>query len=183
MTDEDHGEHMASSSQTTGSTLHQKIDEAAAAVPGKLDELVKVDGHQPSASAASTASNASSALMPPPAAPASLLHSIRASNTAPPPGQRHRDPFICSRLIAVVVTLFRQGKGKEAKALAQFTVDLIEDELWDKYLQMYMSTGMESVDVTFVFELLEEAREEMVKVDPMRAGFLAVLQELIRNKT
>lgn len=82
----------------------------------------------------------------------------------------------------MAVTLFRQGKGKEAKALAQFTVDSIEDFLWDKYLQIYMSAEMESVDITFVWESMEEAREELEKVDPVRAGFLAVLRDLIRNK-
>lgn len=82
----------------------------------------------------------------------------------------------------MAVTLFRQGKGKEAKALAQFTVDSIEQGLWEKYLQTYMSTETEGVDVTFVWELVEEAREELEKVDPVRAGFLAVLRDLIRNR-
>lgn len=117
------------------------------------------------------------ALMPPPSAPASMLFTIKPTNAI---GKRHGDPFICTRLIAVAVTLFRQGKAKEAKALAQFTVDTIEGELWIKYLHTYMGSETESVDVTFAHELVEEAREELQKIDPVRAGFLGVLRDLIQ---
>lgn len=71
--------------------------------------------------------------MPPPAAPASMLYTLRASVTAKQGSAQVDDPFICSRLALAAVTLFRMGKAKEAKAVGQFGVDLLGEQRWHEW--------------------------------------------------
>lgn len=118
-------------------------------------------------------------LMPPPAAPASMLWSIRPSDTARHGDDQTIDGFVYARLISAVVTLFRMGKGKESKAIAQYTIDLIGEKLWKEQLAHYMSIGPEPDDGNWVPMLLSEAAEDLKRVDPVSSGFLSILMGLL----
>ena len=118
-------------------------------------------------------------LMPPPAAPASMLWSIRPSDTARHEDDQTTDGFVYARLISAVVTLFRMGKGKESKAIAQYTIDLIGEELWKEQLAHYMSIGPEPDDGNWVPMLLSEAAEDLKRVDPVSSGFLSILMAML----
>ena len=118
-------------------------------------------------------------LMPPPAAPASMLWSIRPSDTARHEDDQTTDGFVYARLISAVVTLFRMGKGKESKAIAQYTIDLIGEKLWKEQLAHYMSIGPEPDDGNWVPMLLSEAAEDLKRVDPVSSGFLSILMAML----
>lgn len=117
--------------------------------------------------------------MPPPAAPASMLYNIRASDTAKSTREQQKDPFVCSRLASAVVTLFRMGKAREAKALGQFAIDLMGEESWDEWLPLYMDEPPGKDDAEWVMTLLGDVAIALKTVDPASSGFLSILMSFM----
>lgn len=111
-------------------------------------------------------------LMPPPAAPASMLWTLKPSNRAKWPNEQLHDPAFCRRLIAVAVILFRQGRARDTTALGQFTIDLIGENVWNEELPEYMRAEALSDDNEAVVPLLEQAAEIIRVDDPASSAFL-----------
>lgn len=119
--------------------------------------------------------------MAPPNAPASMLWKMKSSKAAkrdreqrPPP-----DLFISARLVSVTVTLFRMGKAMSARALGQYTIDLIGEKEYLELLSDYMLAPPLADAPEWIWDLLQGAIINMKGNDPRGAAFLAILVDLI----
>jgi len=116
--------------------------------------------------------------MNPPTAPASLLTSLRPSLLAPySVHDIALDSFLSARLASVAVTLFRVGRGQDARMLAQYGVDLLGKGAWDSWVQEYLSSEEMPNSMAFMRLLLEEALGVLEPVEPGEAGRLVELVE------
>ena len=150
----------APDSTITGPTTLPTSEEAmASSAPGHLAN----DNDQP------TARNH----MPPPAAPASLLWSLKSSGRSKEKVHQIKDPAIGSRLTSSAVILFRLGKAKEAKAVGQFAVDLCGSDVWDESLPHYLDHPRIDDDERNLIPLLQEVASFITAVDPMSSAFLS----------
>lgn len=112
-------------------------------------------------------------LMPPPAAPASMLANLKESWRAIP-DKRLTDPSIVGHLLPAIVILFRLGKAKQSEMIGQFAVDLIGEELWRQELPEYLNAPSRKDDEANLQHLLVGAIRiiRMTDSDAERAGYL-----------
>ena len=117
-------------------------------------------------------STSEAALMPPPAAPASMLLQLQISKKAKPAAERVVDEAVIARLISVSVILFRQGTAANAKKLAQFTIDLVGKQKWDEELPAFMKAEPLPSDNDAVLPLLSGTVDILKPLDRTSSAFL-----------
>lgn len=88
--------------------------------------------------------------------------------------------FVIGRLLAGTAIIARAGANKYARVLAQFTIDLIGEELWEENLAVYVESPPEPGEQDAVGDLLEEARFELERIDHAQAACLRLLIDMMR---
>lgn len=88
---------------------------------------------------ATVAPPAPPATIPPPPPPATILRALRPSPNARPMHRWYTKDAGIFRLASAAVTLFRVGRIRKARLIAQFTVDLAKPDTWRKWLEMCLS--------------------------------------------
>lgn len=151
----------------TGDQKQRLDDETIGPQPTAVSHEVAASANGPTSFSAGP-----SFLMPPPAAPASMLFSLKPSARARPSANLIKDLAIIGRLVAPIVTLFRQGKAEKARALGVFTLDCIGQAAWDEYLAEYMNAPQLQDDEKWVNYFLCEAVILMRPGYPEQAGYL-----------
>ncbi len=116
-----------------------------------------------------------STLMPPPAAPASLLYTIKPSDPSRHLRKGRDDHYHSCRLVLCTVILFRAGQAKEARTLGQFTIDLIGSARWSENLAMYTNAGPDEDEMATLSDNLAHALWMLENFDTVQAGFLRLL--------
>ena len=118
--------------------------------------------------------------MPPPPDEYSVLRSLEPTHRAKPLNEQFKDPYVYCRLISVTVTLFRQGRIREAEALGEFTIDLIGEKAWRKELPTFTSADPLPDANECIITLLTKAAEAIKYHDYFNFAFLSGMIHMLK---
>ncbi len=118
--------------------------------------------------------------MPPPAAPASMLSSLRPSAQARGEGTQLKDPSYVVRLVGAAATLLRMGRASESRLIGQFTIDMAGQEAWSAELKERMEAAVQPDEALFVHKILDEAVEMIKLQDAAMGAYLEGMLKVMR---